>query len=93
MKIASDAVEATTREDLQTVASGGSAGKKIEGRAQGIAMPFGKGRIAAFGEAAMFSTQVATFGGQSMKMGMNVPGNDDRQFALNVMHWLARRID
>ena len=56
-------------------------------------MPFGKGRIAVFGEAAMFSAQVTTLNGQSMKMGMNVPGNDDRQFALNVMHWLARLIN
>jgi hypothetical protein len=29
------------------------------------------------------------FTGQSFKAGMKVPGNDDRQFALNVMHWLA----
>jgi hypothetical protein len=24
-----------------------------------------------------------------MKIGMNVPGNDDRQLALNVLHWLS----
>jgi hypothetical protein len=22
-------------------------------------------------------------------MGMNAPGSDDRQFALNVLHWLS----
>jgi hypothetical protein len=55
-------------------------------------MPFGEGRVAVFGEAAMFSAQVATIDGHSFKVGMNVPGNDDRQFALNVMHWLARLI-
>jgi hypothetical protein len=22
-------------------------------------------------------------------MGMNVPGNDNKQYALNVMHWLS----
>jgi hypothetical protein len=29
-------------------------------------------------------------GPQGFKMGMNAPGNDDRQFALNVLHWLTR---
>ncbi len=23
------------------------------------------------------------------RFGMNVPGNDDRQFALNALHWLS----
>ena len=55
-----------------------------------IAMSFGEGRVAIFGEAAMFSAQVAGSGAQLFKMGMNAEGNDDRQFALNVMHWLAR---
>jgi hypothetical protein len=56
-------------------------------------MPFGKGRVAIFWEAAMFSARIATLDGQSMKMGMNVPGNDDRQLALNVMHWPARLVN
>ena len=39
------------------------------------------------GEAAMFSAQVDPLG---FKFGMNRTGNDDRQFALNVAHWLSR---
>jgi hypothetical protein len=39
------------------------------------------------GEAAMLSAQIA--GPEKFKMGMNVPGNDNRQYALNVMHWLS----
>ena len=35
----------------------------------------------------MLSAQVA--GPQGAKMGMNVPGTDDRRFALNVLHWLS----
>ncbi len=93
MKMSGDAREAMTPEEFEKIEKGTAQGKRLEGRAQGLAMPFGNGRIAMFGEAAMFSAQVATFDGQSMKMGMNVPGNDDRQFALNVMHWLARLID
>ena len=58
------------------------------GRAQGIAMNFGKGRAVFLGEAAMLSAQLA--GPQQRKMGMNYPGNDNRQLALNIMHWLSR---
>ena len=93
MKISNDATESFDPEDQRKVAAGIPAGTKLEGRAQGLAMPFGKGRVAVFGEAAMFSAQVATLDSQSFKVGMNVPGNDDRQFALNVMHWLARLIN
>jgi hypothetical protein len=64
------------------------------GLAQGLALKFGQGRVAVFGEAAMFSAQVLRFeqGGRQreIKAGMNAPGNDDRQLLLNVMHWLSR---
>ena len=93
MKLGNDAVEVATREELRDFASGKQAGKSVAGRAQGIAMAFGKGRVAMFGEAAMFSAQLAGSGAQASKMGMNAAGNDDRQFALNVMHWLAGALD
>lgn len=57
------------------------------GRAQGIALKFGKGRVVVLGEAAMLSAQLA--GAQDRRMGMNVPGSDNRQLALNIMHWLS----
>jgi hypothetical protein len=57
-----------------------------KGRAQGIAFQHGKGRVVILGEAAMLTAQVA----DGEKFGMNAPGNDNRQFALNIMHWLAR---
>jgi hypothetical protein len=28
-------------------------------------------------------------GSENFKMGMNVPGTDNKQFALNIMHWLT----
>jgi hypothetical protein len=93
LKISNEATESFDPEDQRKVAEGIPAGTKGEGRAQGIAMPFGKGRVAVFGEAAKFSAQVATIDRQSFKVGMNVPGTDDRQFAPNVMHWLARLIN
>jgi hypothetical protein len=59
----------------------------VGGQAQGLALKFGKGRVVALGEAAMLSAQVA--GPNRTPMGMNVPGNDNRQLALNIMHWLS----
>ena len=60
------------------------------GRAQGIAMKFGKGRVIVLGEAGMLSAQVV--GAQQMKFGMNRPGIDNRQLALNIMHWLSGKL-
>jgi hypothetical protein len=60
-----------------------------EGRLQGAVMEVGQGRVAVFGEAAMFTAQVA--GPEQTPMGLRAPGAEyNKQFALNVMHWLAR---
>jgi hypothetical protein len=56
------------------------------GRAQGAALSFGKGRVVVLGEAAMLTAQVAPRG---FRFGMNLPGIDNRQLALNIMHWLS----
>ncbi len=56
------------------------------GRAQGLAFTFGKGRVVVLGEAAQLSAQISAGGRQ---MGMNYPGIDNRQMALNIMHWLS----
>lgn len=58
------------------------------GRAQGIALKFGKGRVIIMGEAAMLSAQVIT-GPSQLKFGMNRSDTDNRQLALNIMHWLS----
>jgi hypothetical protein len=62
------------------------------GRAQAVALVFGKGRVVILGEAAMLTAQVSKSTDPSApdhKFGMNAPGNDDRQFALNILHWLS----
>lgn len=60
----------------------------IEGWCQGAVMKVGKGRVAVFGEAAMFSAQKA---GRDFRMGMNAPhAEQNHQLLLNVMHWLSR---
>ncbi len=57
------------------------------GMLQGAAIPFGRGRVAVFGEAAMFSAQLG--GPNRMPAGMNDPdAPQNAQFLLNVMHWL-----
>jgi hypothetical protein len=55
------------------------------GNCQGLALKFGKGRVVILGEAAMITAQI--FEGE--KFGMNSPGNDNKQFALNIIHWLG----
>jgi hypothetical protein len=65
--------------------------RSAAGLSQGIALEFGKGRVVVMGEAGLFSAQILRSGqAPDLKFGMNRPGNDDRQFALNVMHWLSR---
>lgn len=63
-------------------------GTPAVGRAQAIAMPLGRGRVVVLGEAAMASAQLSSFDGSPF--GMNVTGYDNRQFILNVVHWLSR---
>ena len=103
MKLTETAREVRNRADLETiraaVASGAAAANDliaglstpVGGRAQGIALTFGAGRVVVLGEAAMLSAQVSTRGNPPTitPMGMNVPGYDNRQFVLNTLHWLS----
>ena len=60
-----------------------------DGMAQGAVLSFGSGRVAVFGEAAMFSAQVS--GKERRPMGMNMPtAAQNPQFLLNVMRWLSK---
>jgi len=65
-----------------------------EGLLQGAVLSHGKGRVAVFGEAAMFSAQEVTQDGKLVQFGMNAPGAEQNaQFVLNVMHWLTGLLD
>lgn len=85
--------EAAAYEGDPESGSPGDHSSPVPGRVQGLAMPFGEGRLAVFGEAAMFSAQVVTSqrpnGPVTIRAGMNVEGYDNRQFALNLLHWLS----
>jgi hypothetical protein len=94
LKLSASAFESPNRNSVNAAVlearAGGAvrSGVKREGRSQGVVLPFGRGRVAVFGEAAMFSAQLA--GADNIPFGMNVPGIDNRQFALNLLHWLSR---
>jgi hypothetical protein len=63
-------------------------GVSASGMLQGGAIRFGKGRVAVFGEAAMFSAQLS--GPARNPAGMNDPAApQNAQFLLNVVHWLS----
>jgi hypothetical protein len=60
----------------------------VEGWFQGAVFRFDKGRVAVFGEAAMFTAQLA--GPNRTPMGMNSPvAPQNARFLLNVFHWLS----
>ncbi|NMM47723.1 DUF4350 domain-containing protein [Marinigracilibium pacificum] len=64
----------------------------VNGWSQGAYKQFGKGKVVVFGEAAMFSAQLA--GPQKRKVGMNnstAPQN--YQLLLNIIHWLDDILD
>jgi len=58
--------------------------------AQGLALSHGQGRIVVVGDAAMLTAQLRRFDGLSI--GMTTRGYDNRQLALNILHWLTRLI-
>ncbi len=66
--------------------------ENVGGRFQGAARRLGSGRVAFFGEAAMFSAQVT--GPDRRPMGLNAPvAGQNAQFVLNVLHWLTGLLD
>ena len=75
-----------TRRDTKVIITYGDP-EPAKGYAQGLAMQFGKGRAVILGEAGMLTAQLD---GQTKKpFGMNVPGVENRQLTLNIMHWLS----
>ncbi len=79
LKLSDTAQDALDRESKSMVSAAG--------RAQALAFKVGKGRVVIHGEAAMLSAQIA--GAERHKMGMNVEGYDNKQYTLNLMHWLS----
>lgn len=76
----------TIETGLRTVET--SVAVKCKGeRVYGVAFNFGKGKVVVLSEAAMLTAQIWIDG--TPGAGMNVPGSDNKQFALNIMRWLT----
>jgi hypothetical protein len=64
----------------------------IKDWSQGAYMKYGKGRLVMFGEAAMFTAQLA--GPAQARTGMNSDfAEENYKLLLNIIHWLDRRIE
>jgi len=64
----------------------------VAGWYQGLVLRVAEGRVAVFGEAAMFTAQLSS--GEQEPMGMNAPVADQNpRFILNLMHWLAGSLE
>ena len=75
---------------LESSASG-IAGETAEGWLQGAAAELGRGRVAVFGEAAMFTTQYSARRNKAIGLhGDSAKQNE--QFLLNVMRWLSHAL-
>ena len=94
-----DRIPSANDEQTGAIQPPASSSVSMTGRAQGIAMKFGKGRVVVMGEAAVLTAQVVE-GPQAQRsgksrflMGMNRTDTDDRQFCLNIVHWLSGLFD
>lgn len=69
-------------------------GVSAANRAQGVALTFGKERVLILGEAATISAQIVQIPNEgTFLVGMNNSKFDNRQFALNSMHWLSKLLN
>jgi hypothetical protein len=65
---------------------------RINDWSQGAYMKYGKGRVVMFGEAAMFSAQLA--GPNQRKVGMNSDyAEENYKLLLNIIHWLDGKME
>ena len=63
----------------------------VKGWYQGAVLDFHKGRVAVFGEAAMFTAQYVK--DNNAWFGLKAEGAEqNEQFLLNIMHWLSKII-
>ena len=59
-----------------------------KGYSQGICKEYGKGKIVVLAESALLTAQ---FDKNGNKYGMNSPDEDNKQFVLNLIRWLATK--
>lgn len=65
--------------------------ESIANQVQGAILQHEEGRVAVFGEAAMFTAQIS---GNGIPVGFTFPkAEQNEQFALNIIHWLDGKLD
>lgn len=98
---AREAADVRTLQEIERRLEGGEASDAVLAElsrpalpAQGLAFEHGRGRVVVLGEAGMLTAQVVRFpaesGREDIVFGLQTPGHDDQQFALNLLHWLSR---
>lgn len=61
----------------------------VAGWSQGAILKFGQGRVAVFGEVAMFTAQ--RIGPERIQIGVNAPiATQNPQFVVNLVRWLTQ---
>jgi hypothetical protein len=65
--------------------------RSAAGRAQGIALEYGRGRVIVLGEAGMLTTEPGSDRDACGSRGIAQPDIGNRRFALNIARWLTRR--
>jgi hypothetical protein len=73
---------------VEGVPSEDAIAERRAGVAQGLALQTGQGRVVVLGEGGMVTAQVY----RGEHYGISAADNDNRQFVLNVMRWLARAL-
>ena len=74
----------------QRIAAGDPGTAPRIGCAQGLAFPFGRGRVVVLGDANGFVTaQERMVGKKTVKVGLGMSDVENRQLTINVLHWLS----
>lgn len=87
LRISESAVDYLTIETALRTVEASVAVKCMGERVYGVAFTLGKGKVVVVSEAAMLTAQIWTDG--TPAAGMNTPGSDNKQFALNIIRWLT----
>jgi hypothetical protein len=78
-----------TARDFPTLNSPDNAGRSVEAAAQALAFSSGRGRVVVLGEATMLGAYTVRRG-QDYPFGMSRRDHGNRQFAINIVRWLAQ---
>jgi len=93
LQLSTSAQNYYTREDAAIASVDSSSYFSVPGQSQLIARKYGEGRIVIAGEAAMFTAQEVRIFFKTIRAGFNYPGYDNKNFVLNVIHWLLGEIE